>query len=388
MMFESTCPFGSAASIARNGRSVHAPNVQAPSVRVRIADATTVNPQAARGRLATSLPAEEPRPRSARVRFAGIPTEPLRSVWRADDAEAMAPKGKVPRRGADPKAARAENADKPRKRAADVTDRKGRAVQVERVPRDPSHDFKFAPREEAAAKRSLWTEDSANELTPRERPARARPQGERTRTTGERSERPRPSGDRPFKPRGDRPRAGATDGDRPRTGRFDGERPARARSDRPDGERSFKPRGDRPEGDRPFKPRGDRPQGDRPQGDRPPRSGKPSGPSAASLLRVAGLRPVASLRSVASLAVTVRVRRAVVPVGRVVAVRARPAASRVVPAGPAADARVLPGSVELRHADRRGPVQGTAVDRAEVVRREADVRSAARDDLQHSRARL
>ena len=159
MTSASTCPCANEASIARTGPSARVLSVRTGSVRVRIADATTAHPQAAPARLATSLPPAEPRPRSGRARFAGIPPSRCAAFGGPTIAEAMAPKGKVPRRGADPKAARAENADKPRKRAADVTDRKGRAVQVERVPRDPANDFKIAPREEASAKRSLWTED-------------------------------------------------------------------------------------------------------------------------------------------------------------------------------------------------------------------------------------
>nr|WP_256515590.1 pseudouridine synthase [Alsobacter ponti] len=202
-----------------------------------------------RGRDAGREHAEE-RPRPPRRH----PTEPLRSVWRAEDTEAMAPKGKIPRRGADPKLARAEGADKPRKRGPDVTDRRGRAVQVERVPRDPASEIREparrparpradAPAETTAApRRNLWTEDAA----PRAR-----------------AERP---DDRPSRPRGERP-----GGERPGSERPRGERP---RGERPAGGRSF---GDRPGG---FKPRGDRPGGerqggDRPGGDRPSRNGKP-----------------------------------------------------------------------------------------------------------------
>ena len=168
------------------------------------------------------------------------PTEVVRSVWRAEPAADAAPPAKrAPRRGADPKAARTESAEREHIRSGKVQSRSGKSVLVERIARDPAARI----REEMPARKPRRDDD---------RPAR--------------EERPRRSAwdegtDRPARP------ARAEEGERPRRSFRDAgdERPRRPRADRPDGDR---PRGDRPRSDRPP---GDRPQGDRPQGDRPPR---------------------------------------------------------------------------------------------------------------------
>jgi len=214
---------------------------------------------------------EKPRPKRR------APTEPLRSIWRADENPdaPRTPKARVPRRGADPKAARTESGEREHERAGRIESKSGRKVLVERVKSEPVEEI----REERRPRR----EEGERAFRPREgggdRPFRSREGG----------------GDRPFKPRGDRPEGERSfrprtegGGDRPfRSREGGGDRPFKPRGDRPEGERSFRPRseggGDRPfrsreggGGDRPFKPRGDRPQGDRPSGGRS-FGGKPGG---------------------------------------------------------------------------------------------------------------
>ncbi|MGL5447307.1 MAG: pseudouridine synthase [Rhabdaerophilum sp.] len=141
-----------------------------------------------------------------------------------------------------------------------VSDRKGRDVKVERVVRIAEEE---RPR---AAHRSR---DEGRGRSSEGRPSRSdRPFGDRP-----------PRGDKPF---GDRPpRKPRFEGDAPRGERPYREKPFRAREEGdarpPRRERSFEdrpPRGDRPEGDRPFR---DRPAGDRPFGDRPLRRDRPEG---------------------------------------------------------------------------------------------------------------
>ncbi len=189
------------------------------------------------------------------------PTEPLRSIWRADeDEEGRAEKARVPRRGADPKAARTESAERDHERTGRIESTSGRKVLVERVKSEPREEIREEPR------------------------APRRDEGERSFRP--REDRPRQDrGDRPYTPRADRPQ-GDRPNFRPREG-GGGDRPYTPRGDRPQGDRpSFRPREDRG-GDRPYTPRGDRPQGDRPSfrpregggGDRPytPRGDRPQG---------------------------------------------------------------------------------------------------------------
>ncbi|WP_406856557.1 pseudouridine synthase [Alsobacter sp. KACC 23698] len=226
------------------------------------------------------------------------PMEPLTSVWRADDAEAMVPRGKIPRRGADPKLARAESAEKSHQRAGKVKDPKGRAVRVERIARDPAAHIREeayvekprgrsrpstgAPRggdrpdgrkpyagrsaegppRAERPKRNVWSDAPAEG---ERRAGPAKPSTFKPRTFKHRDgDAPRGAGERParsFKPRGDRaPGEGRPGGDRP------------SRGDRPAGA-GFKPRGDGPRGPRPGGPGGSRPGGSRPGGSRPGGSG-------------------------------------------------------------------------------------------------------------------
>ncbi|MFC7399365.1 pseudouridine synthase [Chelatococcus sp. GCM10030263] len=66
---------------------------------------------------------------------------PARSVWRDSETEERRPVStntRVPRRGADPKTAREENAAREHRRESPVTDPKGRRVRVERIVSTPA----------------------------------------------------------------------------------------------------------------------------------------------------------------------------------------------------------------------------------------------------------
>ncbi|HEY8380976.1 MAG TPA: pseudouridine synthase [Microvirga sp.] len=179
--------------------------------------------------------------------------EPKRSVWRAGEEEGEARISKKPRRGADPKEARAATAERARERVGAIAGAEGRKVLVERLVSQP------APAEDTH--RRARKAPSADD-----RPRRPRPDGERPRGAEDRPRRPRSADDGP---RGeDRPRRPREAGDRPARPRDDA-RPARSRDDsrparggdaRParGGDRPFRSRDDaRParSGDRPFRSR-------------------------------------------------------------------------------------------------------------------------------------
>jgi 23S rRNA pseudouridine2605 synthase len=166
--------------------------------------------------------------------------EPKRSVWRAGEDETVPRLRKAaPRRGADPREARAASAERPRERVGAIEAGEGRKVVVERLksqpreeerpPRRPRRD---APRDEESPRRARAPQGRGGS----ERPFRSR------NDEGERPRRPRTEGERPFRGRGDdeRPRRGPprdrTGDERPRRG------PPRDRAgdDRP---RSAPPRG-------------------------------------------------------------------------------------------------------------------------------------------------
>ncbi|MBM6592715.1 pseudouridine synthase [Microvirga pudoricolor] len=196
------------------------------------------------------------------------------SIWRAGEDE-DAPRKRAPRRGADPKEARAATGERQRQRVGAIQS-EGRKVVVERLV--------SAPKEEEAPRRSSRKAPGAEDRPMRRSP---RPEGFARSSHGE--DRPRrPEGERSFRPRPDgdeRPRRPRPEGDRPFRSR-DGDKPFRSR---PEGdERPRRPRseGDRPfrsrDGDAPFRPRSDedRPRRGPPRGDAPPRGGprgKPSG---------------------------------------------------------------------------------------------------------------
>jgi 23S rRNA pseudouridine2605 synthase len=255
-------------------------------------------PEGRRGRREEPEAEEAPRPKRRH------PTEVKRSVWRAGEEEAEAPRAKAPRRGTDPRAARQESAERTHERAGKVQDRRGRAVLVERIKADPAARVREEPeprkeRAERSARPYRERDDRAAEPRERERPSRWGEQAQeapRRRSFAKRSEErpPRsfkdgeraPRGDRPVRPRSESRTEG---GERPKRSFGDKPRGEGFRERRPEGgERSGKPgfRKQRTEGDRPatgrnaekrsggFKPRqeGDRPRGDRPGGFKP-RSG-------------------------------------------------------------------------------------------------------------------
>lgn len=130
------------------------------------------------------------------------PTEPKRSIWRADDLEA-GPSGpkktRSPRRGADPVAARAESAERAHHRAGRVTSASGRSVKVEkilstRVRNDAPWDMERTNKENAKSgtrERKPRSDFSSDRKTER-RPDRAA--GSRSRDDAPRASRPQREG--------------------------------------------------------------------------------------------------------------------------------------------------------------------------------------------------
>jgi 23S rRNA pseudouridine2605 synthase len=198
---------------------------------------------------------EEPAKRPSRL-------EPKRSVWRAGETDEDAPRKKMPRRGADPREARAATGERQRERVGAITSSEGRKVRVERLVRQPQEEEAPAPRRGRGA--------AGAEDRPRRRDDRDSAPPRRDREGGSRP--PRRDDDRPRRPAGDRPfRARSESGeDRPR--RPQGERPFRAREGGED-----RPR--KPQGERPFRARGDdeRPRRGPPRGDAPSRGGPRGG---------------------------------------------------------------------------------------------------------------
>ncbi|GJE51284.1 hypothetical protein GOFOIKOB_4339 [Methylobacterium tardum] len=179
------------------------------------------------GRRNAARPAPAPR-----VSTGGSGSNPRNATWRDEDASK--PRGtRVPRRGADPRAAQASAAERGRERVGSI--RAGeRRVVVERLSATP---VEAAP---AVKPRRRYAEDGPSERLPR------REGGRPGRDAG-------PSGERGFAPRGEQ-RSGPRGDRRPdsRGERSEGERPRRdmARSaDGPRGQvRQDDRRGPRPEG--------------------------------------------------------------------------------------------------------------------------------------------
>ncbi|MDF2971542.1 MAG: RNA-binding protein [Microvirga sp.] len=206
--------------------------------------------------------------------------DPKRSVWRAGETDDDAPSRKMPRRGADPREARAASGERQRERMGAITSKEGRKVRVERLVRQPEAEEAPAPRRGRGAAggedrpRRRDDRDAAPAHRGREGAARPSRDGDRPRrSAGDRPFRARDEGsdDRPRRPQGDRPfrsREGGTD----RPGRPQGDRPFRSREGGDD-----RPR--RTEGDRPFRARGDddRPRRGPPRGDGPSRGGPRGG---------------------------------------------------------------------------------------------------------------
>jgi 23S rRNA pseudouridine2605 synthase len=230
---------------------------------------------------------EEPRKRPSRL-------EPKTSVWRAGEADEDAPRKKTPRRGADPKEARAVSGERQRERVGAIASGEGRKVVVERLVRQPEEEAPAPRKARGAAPRG---EDSIG------RTGRGAASSGRAREGGERPR--RPGGNRPFgareggegsvaRPRDERPFRARDEGggDRPR--RQEGDRPFRSREGddrprKPPGDRPFRGRSEggedrrpgRPAGDRPFRARGDdeRPRRGPPRGDGGGFKGGPRGAS-------------------------------------------------------------------------------------------------------------
>ncbi len=172
---------------------------------------------------------EEPKKRPSRL-------DVKTSVWRAGETGEEAPRRKAPRRGADPREARAAAAERPRERVGAIASAEGRKVVVERLVRQPQEEPAPAPRKGRGAPGS---EDRPRRRTDRDAaparrerdgaPGRPRRDDERPRRpAGERPFRSREGGeDRPRKPQGDRPFRARGDDDRPRRGPPRGEGPSR-----------------------------------------------------------------------------------------------------------------------------------------------------------------
>ena len=184
--------------------------------------------EAPRGRGRDAAPTDERPARPPRRH----PTEPVRSVWRAEDESDDRPKvAHVPRRGADPKAARAESAGREHVRAGKVTARSGRSVLVEKVARDPAAAAQrdAAPKRSTRPVKSAWSDEERPARPPRERSERTAPGGD-DRPRRPRFDRDAGAGDRPPRPHGDRPAGGRKPGGfggKPGGGKGGGGRPPR-----------------------------------------------------------------------------------------------------------------------------------------------------------------
>ncbi|WP_246529443.1 pseudouridine synthase [Microvirga zambiensis] len=193
---------------------------------------------------------EEPAKRPSRL-------DPKRSVWRAGETDEDAPRKRMPRRGADPREARAAAGERQRERVGAIASAEGRKVVVERLVRQPQEEEAPAPRK------------GRGEDRPRRRDDRDAAPARRERDGGAR---PRRDDDRPRRPAGDRPFRARSEGGEDRPRKPQGERPFRSREGGDD-----RPR--KPQGERPFRARGDddRPRRGPPRGDGPSRGGPRGG---------------------------------------------------------------------------------------------------------------
>ncbi|MGU3540549.1 pseudouridine synthase [Methylobacterium sp. A54F] len=195
--------------------------------------------------------------KAARIPTGGSGAGPRRSVWRSDAVEetGFTRPSKVPRRGADPKAAREASAARGRERVGAIQTGE-RRVLVERLQASPAEPPPEPHRRTRFAKRPDAGRDEA-------RPPR--------RTGG---------AERRFAEGDARPARRDFDAERPARRDAGTERPAR----RAEGGAERPARGQAPRGDRPFRPRGEEraPRGEgrgfdgpRPEGGRP--GGRPGG---------------------------------------------------------------------------------------------------------------
>ena len=167
------------------------------------------------------------------------PTEPLRSIWRAEDAEQVSSTRttpKAPRRGADPKEIRTENAEREHRRSGSIKTRGGKSVLVEKLA--PSR--KEAPVRERADVEASRPKAPFKPRKPRPETDRGDAAPKREWSPGGRSLATRAA---PNKPSGERPTTGRADSKPYRGGRLSG-----------------------------GKPTGDKPSGGPARGPRPPRS--------------------------------------------------------------------------------------------------------------------
>jgi len=168
---------------------------------------------------------EDPKKRPSRL-------DVKKSVWRAGETDENAPRKKAPRRGADPREARAASAERPRERVGAIASSEGRKVVVERLVRQPQEEETPAPRGGRGDERPRRRDDRDSG------PSRFKREPGAGRTRRDEDERPRrPAGERPF-----RAREGGED--RPR--KPYGDRPFRAREGGDERPRRGPPRGDGP----------------------------------------------------------------------------------------------------------------------------------------------
>ncbi|MCP1549691.1 23S rRNA pseudouridine2605 synthase [Methylorubrum zatmanii] len=234
-------------------------------------------------------PRDPARPAAPRAGARPAPRPPSPTVWRADE-ETRPRASKVPRRGMDPKTARAAAAERGRERVGAIQAAGERRVLVERLqpsPETPAPEphrrVRFRSEEERSAPRDRAREDGPRQDRPRQdRPRQDRPREDRPREDRPRSEGPRENRTRDERPGRDEFRRGAPAGDaRPRR-REDGEAaPAERRGpprERPSDFEGRPPR-ERSEGrpQRDFHERGEgAPRRERPSEGRPPeRRGPP-----------------------------------------------------------------------------------------------------------------
>ncbi|QIJ76476.1 pseudouridine synthase [Methylobacterium sp. NI91] len=207
---EAIAPFGSpkatkAASPAGRGR---------PGARDEGRDQERSEPRSgARGGAAGRPPRDPARPAAPRAAARPAPRAPSPTVWRADD-ETRPRASKVPRRGMDPKTARAAAAERGRERVGAIQAAGERRVLVERLQPTPE-----TPAPEPHRRVRFRREEERPE--PQERPRQERPRQERSYQ--ERSYQERPQQERGYQERSrddrreDRPRRDAPTGDaRPR----------------------------------------------------------------------------------------------------------------------------------------------------------------------------
>jgi 23S rRNA pseudouridine2605 synthase len=196
-----------------------------------------------------------------RPRVGGRP-ERRPTVWR--DGGEDRPRHKAPRRGEDPRAARAAAGERPRERVASIKAPDGGKVLVERLVSQPRPEGERPPRHRRDAPRPAPGGDDRPRRPPPPRDLGDRPPRRDREGFGDRPPRP------PREGPGERPGGGFRDGPRKGSGGFKG--PGGFKGDRPGGPKREGATGrGAPGGSRP--PGGKRPPG----GSRPPGGNRPFG---------------------------------------------------------------------------------------------------------------